>query len=147
VTTANSYSQHGARPQPTQPIKDVPFEQTTAKIFVYANITLATADVTKKISANLPTGWDRLPFDAALQVAYVPSSPGAGLASFLVLTPTQGAWTLDVPARGSVDGKVSFKRVDDRLGLKVDATMRVAFHPTSRGTHRPVSVSACLPRY
>ena len=128
-------------------VKDVPFEQTTSKIFVFASSASASNNPTRdeieitsaasaKINLNLPTGWDRLPFDAAFQVVSRPTGTGP-TSSFLILTRTQGAWALDLPARGGVDGKASFTRVDAQLGLKVDATMRVTFHPTSRGISLP----------
>jgi hypothetical protein len=128
-------------------VKDVPFEQTTSKIFVFASSASASNNdnrdeieissaASAKINVNLPTGWDRLPFDAAFQVVSRPTGTGPA-SSFLILTRTQGAWTLDLPARGGVDGKASFTRVDAQLGLKVDATMRATFHPTSRGISLP----------
>jgi hypothetical protein len=130
-------------------VKDVPFEQTTSKIFVSASPASApnnlnhdeieiTSAASAKINVNLPTGWDRLPFDAAFQVVSRPTGTDPA-SSFLILTRTQGAWTLDLPARGGVDGKASFTRVDAQLGLKVDATMRATFHPTSRRISLPLN--------
>lgn len=132
-------------------VKDVPFEQTTSKIFVFASSASAsnnpnrdeieiTSAANAKINFNLPTGWDRLPFDAAFQVVSRPTGTDPA-SSFLILTKTHGAWTLDLPARGGVDGKASFKRVDAQLGLKVDATMRVTFHPTSIAKFAAASAS------
>lgn len=101
---------------------DEPFRQTTSALLVF-----------RQHGGALPTGWSRLTVDDAVQVAAVRRTATDRL-SFVVLTPAQGAYLLDLPARGSV-GTAVLTRVDVQAGLKVDASMRAATHPSSSTRH------------